>query len=148
MKKIQMIKNNLIGLLLFLLFLSFNSKINKKIQLKLQNTEETKYQKEMLLMNGCIHFYDEQNYKGNVVLELCDWKGTTVPKLSTESNNSLIKKIKSIKLSKKTELYLNYEIEKIPQNKLTISENVANVAELIGSESLITILEVINKDFK
>jgi len=94
--------------------------------------------------NGCINFYDDCNYKGNLIIKLCHWKNTSLPKIIAETTNKLIKNIKSIAFSNYTELYMDYDIDRIPQKKLILDNNVACISDLFKEpgDHKITILEV------
>lgn len=116
-----------------------NLKMNNKYDFK----DESRSSQAPKPMNGCIYFYDACNYEGNLIIKLCHWKLTSVPKLITEAVNPKIKNIKSISFSDQTKLYMDYDINRIPQKKITFEKNVACISDIFkGYEDYkITILE-------
>jgi len=145
MNKNQMTKITIIIFFFFSLLISYNCinlSIGKGVLKVKKYYSDQKEEKSKMPMWGCIEFYDECDFKGDVILQLCDWTGTTVPKLSTEAANPKIKFIKSIKVSYRTELSIFYDIERIPQGKLTIKKDVSCLKDILPENSLVTILQV------
>jgi len=93
---------------------------------------------------GCMNFYDQCNFEGKIIFQLCDVYHPPIPRLTTEASNPLVIKFKSFELSAFTTLYLDYNIDRIPQEKLRITENVPCISDLFPDKENyeVTILEI------
>ena len=132
-----------------------NSSFNKSISTKLRNNsaslstnflkenKNTETEEKIKPMNGCINFYNQCNFKGDIIIELCHWRNTGERKLITRSSEPNIKYIKSIAFSEQTTLYIDYVVNRLPKEKFTISKDVPCIDELFKTVDNfeITILE-------
>lgn len=139
------IKLSTIILISFIVIFAVNSITIQKMKIKdkFDIHHESKSSEAPIPINGCIYFYDECNYQGNLIIKLCHWKYTSIPKLIGEATNQQMKNIKSIAFSAHTKLYMDYDINRIPQKKITLENNVPCISELFkdSQDYKITILE-------